>query len=159
MSVTTDKRTPTEEKFETGENFKALCVYTVQVCKNEKHFPKRDRWLLTQEIVKAAVKAYGHVMEANAVEVRTWEDYKLRRAHQVKARAKLKKLNAYIEVAMKALNLEPDRAETWQGYIKPCRELLAKWRESDRKRYKKVLDEHDALKKQRKKQDGHAGNG
>lgn len=140
MSITTDNRTPTEPKFETGEAFKALCVYTVQVCKNEKNFPKRDRWLLTQEVVKAAVKAYGHVIEANAIEVRTMEDYKLRREHQIKARAKLKKLNAYIEVAMLALSLEASRNNAWQGYISKCHDLLRKWRDSDRKRYKQTLD-------------------
>ena len=139
MSITTDNRTPTEPKFETGEAFKALCVYTIQVCKNEKNFPKRDRWLLTQEVVKAAVKAYGHVIEANAIEVRTMEDYKLRREHQIKARAKLKKLNAYIEVAMLALSLEASRNNAWQGYIGKCHDLLRNWRDSDRKRYKQTL--------------------
>lgn len=141
MSVTTDKRTPTEPKFETGEAFKALATYTIQICKNEKNFPKRDRWVLTQEIVKTAVKACGHVMEANGIEVQTMEDYKARRGHQVKARAKLKKLNAYIEIAMMCLSLDADRVDTWEGYVMSCMTLLTKWRESDRKRYKKKLTE------------------
>ena len=140
MSVTTDKRTPTEPKFETGEVFKALAGYTVTVCKSEKNFPKRDRWMLTAEIVRAAVKAYGHVIEANNIEVRTMEDYKLRRQHQIKARAKLKKLNAYIEIAMIALTLEPERVDTWEDYINTCYRMLAKWRESDRKRYKALIN-------------------
>ena len=151
MSITTDKRTPTEPRFETGEKFKALCVYTVQVCKNEKNFPKRDRWLLTQEIVKAAVKAYGHIIEANNIEVKTMDDYCLRRRHQIKAKAKLKKLNAYTEIALLVLNLDAAKIDTWQGYVSSCKEMLAKWRDSDRKRFKKVIDKTE--------KDGNAGNG
>ncbi len=141
MSVTTDNRTPTEPRFETGEVFKALCTYTVQVCKNERNFPKRDRWLLTQEIVKAAVKAYGHVIEANSIEVKTIEDYKLRRMHQVKAKTKLKKLNAYAEVAHMALSLDGSKIDTWQEYLGTCMTMLSRWRDSDRKRYKTLLNE------------------
>ena len=152
MSVTTDKRTPTNPKFETGEAFKTLAVYTVTVCKSEKNFPKRNRWMLTQEIVKAAVKAYGHAVEANAVEVMTMRDYELRREHQVKARAKLKKLSAYTEIALLALGLDATKIDVWQGYVKTCKDLLGKWRESDRKRYKKLLEEQQ-------RQYGHAGDG
>ena len=135
MAVTTDNRTPTEPRFETGDAFKGLCIYVVQLCKSENNFPKRDRWLLTQEITKAAIKAYGHILEANDIEVKTLDDYKLRRKHQVKAKAKLKKLVAYAEVAYEALNLGGERLDTLYSYVKPCKEKLSAWRASDRKRY------------------------
>ncbi len=151
MAITTDKRSPTEPRFETGDAFKGLCIYMMQICKNEKNFPKRDRWLLTQEIVKAAVKAYGHVMEANAIDVKTRSDYKLRRKHQVKAKAKLKKLTNYAEIAYEALNLGGERLETLYGYIDSCKNLLSSWRESDRKRYASIV------RKPKKEKDVKAG--
>lgn len=139
MSVTVDKRTPTEPRFETGEKFKALAIYTVQICKNEKHFPKRDRWMLTQQIVNTAIKAYGNVTAANGIEVKTLRDYELRREYQVKARAKLKKLAAYAEIAYAALNLGEDRLGVMAEYIKSCMDILSAWRASDRKRYRNLL--------------------
>lgn len=148
MSVVKGDRSKTSERLETAETLKGLCTYTVQICKNEKNFPKRDRWVLTQHIVKEAVKAYTHAKKANEVEVVTMDDYKLRRRHQVKCRLNLKALIALIEVAHLVLSLEADRVEYWTGYAVQAEKLLAGWRASDRKRYKKLLTEEQNQTKQ-----------
>ena len=54
MSVPKGKRT--EGKLQVLVELQALCAYTIQICKNEKNFPKRDRWILTQHIVKLAIE-------------------------------------------------------------------------------------------------------
>lgn len=87
MSVVKGKRTPTDSKLETAERFKMLCSYTLTICKNEKHFPKRNRWLLTAPIVKSSVDAYAYIKRANAVEVVTYRDYEQRREYQIRAKA------------------------------------------------------------------------
>ena len=66
-------------------------------------------------------------------------------------KAKLKKLNAYTEIALLVLNLDAAKIDTWQGYVSSCKEMLAKWRDSDRKRFKKVIDKTE--------KDGNAENG
>ncbi len=35
---------------------KQLAIYTVKICTNEKNFPKRYRWCITQEIVQTALR-------------------------------------------------------------------------------------------------------
>ena len=63
MSVAKGDRKETSTNLETAKMLKGLCVYTIQICKNEKNFPKRDRWILTAPIVKCAVKAYQKVFQ------------------------------------------------------------------------------------------------
>jgi len=119
---------------------KGLCVYTIQICKNEKNFPKRDRWILTAPIVKCAVKAYAKVLEANAITVVKLDDYMMRRKCQIQARKKLKAMIGLVEIAYTTLSLEESRLEYWTGYIKGCMDILSKWRAADRKRYAKQLN-------------------
>ena len=140
MAVAKGDRSKTSEKLETTEILKGLCVYTIQITKNEKNFPKRDRWILTQHIVKEAVKAYTHARKANAVEVVTADDYRIRRAHQVKARTCLESLLSLIEIAHIVLNLDADRVEYWAQFAINAGKMLAAWRASDRKRYKAKLE-------------------
>ena len=111
MSVAKGDRKQGSDNLEVEKLAKGLCVYTIQICKNEKNFPKRDRWILTNEIVSCAVKAYGKIREANSITVTTLDDYMLRRKDQIKARKKLKRMEGLVEIAGDVLSLErgPDR--------------------------------------------------
>ena len=140
MSVAKGDRKDSSCNLETARTMNGLCVYTIQICKNEKNFPKRDRWILTAPIVKCAVKAYAKVLEANAIVVVKLDDYMMRRKCQIQARKKLKAMLGLIEIAYTTLSLEDDRLEYWTGYVKSCLELLSKWRAADRKRYAKQLN-------------------
>lgn len=46
---------------------RTLCAYTITICKNERHFPKRDRWILTQPIVTEALNIMTCLRRANAM--------------------------------------------------------------------------------------------
>ena len=129
----------TESKLQVLTELQALCTYTIQICKNERNFPKRDRWILTQHIVKLAVDAYALARKANAVRVATMEDYKLRRGWQVECRSCLEALLGMIEIAYLSLALESKRVEFWTGQVISAEEKLAAWRNSDRKRYRDIL--------------------
>ena len=146
MSVAKGDRRETSTNLETAKTLQGLCVYTIQICKNEKNFPKRDRWILTAPIVKCAVTAYRKVLEANAITVVRMEDYLMRRECQMKARNKLKAMLGLIEIAYTVLSLEESRLAYWTEYVKTCLNLLSKWRASDRKRYAKQLNDEIARK-------------
>lgn len=140
MSVAKGDRKESSSNLETAKMLKGLCFYTIQICKNEKNFPKRDRWILTAPIVKCAVKAYAKVLEANAITVVKLDDYMMRRKCQIQARKKLKAMIGLVEIAYTTLSLEESRLEYWTGYIKGCMDILSKWRAADRKRYAKQLN-------------------
>lgn len=134
----------TESKLQVLVELQALATYTIQICKNEKNFPKRDRWILTQHIVKLAVDAYALARKANAVRVVTMEDYKLRRGYQVECRSSLEALLGMIEIAYLSLTLDGDRVEFWTKTVMSAEEKLGAWRNSDRKRYKELLSDGNA---------------
>ena len=83
-----------------------LCAYTVTVCKNEKNFPKRDRWILTQPIVTEALSVMSCIRHANSVRVETQQDYDYRRNQQVQAYAHAEALLTLMDVqrAMRRTN-------------------------------------------------------
>ena len=137
MSVIKAKRS--EGKLQVLIQANNLCVYTVQICKNEKYFPKRDRWIMTQHIVHEALDVLCCIKRANAVNVATLEDYKYRRAQQVEAYSHAEALLTLLDVAYITLCIESQRIEFWTGQIISVENLLKKWRESDRKRYKSIL--------------------
>ena len=134
----------TEGKLQVLTELQALCVYTIQICKNEKNFPKRDRWILTAHIVRHAVDAYSFARQANAVRVATVEDYKLRREYQIRCRTSLEALLGLIEIAYISLNLSGDRVEFWTKSVVSAEEKLSAWRSSDRKRYRDILKDGNA---------------
>lgn len=137
MSVIKAKRS--EGKLEILTQANNLAVYTVQICKNEKYFPKRDRWIMTQHIVREALDVLTCIKRANAVNVATWDDYRYRRAQQVEAYSHAEALLTLLDVAYLTLSIESARIEFWTGQIISTENLLKKWRESDRKRYKAIL--------------------
>ena len=115
MSVIKAKRQP--GKFEVLVKVREMCAYTIQICKNEKNFPKRDRWILTQPIVNEALAVMTCIRRANAVRVVRKEDYVYRRSQQVEAFAHAEALLALIDIAYTALGVESCRVEHWTGLI------------------------------------------
>ncbi len=112
-----------------------MCSYTLTICKNEKNFPKRDRWILTQPIVSEALSVMTCLRRSNAVRVETQLDYDYRRNQQVMAFGHAEALLTLIELAFVTLSLECDRVEHWTGLILETETLIQKWRRSDKERY------------------------
>ena len=144
MSVAKGDRGRTADNLETARVLKGLCVYTIQICKNEKNFPKRDRWLLTQPIVKCAVNAYAQARKANSIRVTTEDDYRLRRRYQTKAKANLEALLGLIEIAYDGLSLDGERVAYWTRCVMEAERLMSAWKASDRKRFRKIQEDDPA---------------
>ena len=140
LSVVKGNRAETAKNLEAANAARALCVYTITICKSEKNFPKRNRWLLTQPIVEQSVKAYTHIRKANAIKVVAWDDYKLRRKHQIKARTCCEALLGLIDIAYEVLGENGVNIEHWVKLTTQAENILAAWRASDRKRYKELKD-------------------
>lgn len=142
MSVIKAKRQP--GKFEVLVKVREMCAYTLQICKNEKNFPKRDRWILTQPIVNEALTVLACIRRANAIRVTRKEDYTYRRSQQIEAFAHAEALLALIDIAYIALSIESSRVEHWTGLVLEVEDKLGGWRKSDRERYKHLLSEEAA---------------
>ena len=112
-----------------------LSAYTVTICKNEKSFPKRDRWILTQPIVTEALSIMSCIRRANAVRVETQADYDYRRNQQVQAYSHAEALLTLMDIAYDVLSVESERIQHWTGLVLEVETLAQKWRRSDGTRY------------------------
>ena len=112
-----------------------LCAYTLTICKNEKNFPKRGRWILTQPIVTEALSIMSCIRHANAVRVEMQLDYDYRRNQQIQAYAHAEALLTLMDVAYEVLNVESERIQHWTGLVLEVETLVQKWRRSDGVRY------------------------
>lgn len=140
MSVIKAKRK--EGKLTVLIKARELCVYTVTICKNEKNFPKRDRWIMTQPIVNEAISIFACARRANAVKVETSEDYRYRRSQQIQAYSACEALLSLIAIAYDTLNIEDSRVEHWTGLVITVEDYLQRWTREDKKRWEEYAAEN-----------------
>jgi hypothetical protein len=133
MSVPEGKRT--ESKLEVQTKAKALALYTVSICGNEKVFPKRDRWAVTNRIVSTALTIMEEVDVANDIYVSTQGDFELRRRSQTIALSNTAKLLGLMELSYVKYSIDGDRMKHWAQMVIDARELIKKWRQTDKDRY------------------------
>ena len=136
MTVIKSKRQ--SGKFEILSKVREMCTYTITICKNEKNFPKRDRWILTQPIVSEALAVMTCIRRANAVKVVECDDYTYRRRQQIEALSHLEALLSLIDLAYVELSIESTRVEYWTGLVLYVEDKLKGWRKSERERYKSI---------------------
>ena len=136
MSVPEGKRT--ESKLEVQTRAKQLAAYTVGICTNEKTFPKRERWAITNRIVSTALTIMEEVDVANDIYVSTRGDFELRRRSQTIALSHTAKLLGLMELAYIKFDIDGKRMKHWTQMVFDTRELIKKWRQTDKDRYGKI---------------------
>lgn len=137
MSVRSGDRT--QGKLQVLDLATKLCTYTMKMCKNEKHFPKSQRWLLTSRITGEALDAMTCIRRANAtlvdgpdMEIR----HDFRSAQQTEAHGHLCALYSLIDVAYNLHEgLGEDSVRYWTEMIRDTDEKLKAWIRSDQKSY------------------------
>lgn len=115
-----------------------LASYTMEICSNEKNFPKHYRWCLTSKIVDAAVAICENLTLANAVFVQDKSDYLLRKEYQNKALASTYSLLTIMDIAYRRLKIDNDRIEFWTGLVIEVQNYIRSWKKSDGERYKTI---------------------
>lgn len=133
MSVPEGKRS--ESKLEVQTKSKELAKYTITICSNEKIFPKRDRWVLTNRIVSTSLIIMEEVDTANDIFVVTKGDFELRRRSQTIALSNTAKLLGLMELAYNKYYIEDSKIIFWTQLVKTTRDLIRKWRQKDKERY------------------------
>lgn len=116
-----------------------LASYTIQICRNEKVFPKSQRWIMSQRIVNECVDAMTCIRRANSVMVYTSEDFKYRRVQQVEAHAHLDALLSLIDLAFTSFDIEARKIEYWTGLALSTDDKLKSWMKADKQRYKNII--------------------
>ena len=137
MSVVAGKRGEGDLKVITVSG--DLCDYTLQITSNEKHFPKRYRWNITNRILQITFDIDDHIIYANSVYVREGDGSLLRRqTHQLEALEMTNVLLRNIDRAYRRLGIDSDRIEFWTGQIKELQRLIRGWYRKDKERYEHI---------------------
>ena len=108
-----------------------LATYTVHICSNEKNFPKRYRWCITQKIVESAININNYVNMANSVYVKDNADYLLRKEYQTTALAETYALLSMIDLAYRTFGIDSNRIEYWTRLIHEVQNLIRNWRKKE----------------------------
>ena len=113
MAVVAGKRKDGELKFLT--NSAQLAKYTMDICGNEKCFPKRYRWCFIGKIVDAAIEVFVVAFRANKVYVEPGDmDAAMRRFNlQSESIEASYQLEALANLAYMMFGLEESRIEFW----------------------------------------------
>ena len=131
MSVVKSKRGQGKLLVYTRSN--ELAVYTIKICSNEKHFPKKYRWCITNKLVDCALTINNCVSAANAIYIADGDEeaHKMRRNYQTKALAESYALLSMIDIAYRTFGIESDRIEFWTRLVKDVQGLIRNWRKSE----------------------------
>ena len=135
MAVVKSKRG--ENELDVITKSRELAVYTVKVCTNEKNFPKRYRWCVTNKIVESATEIHRNIRKANEVFVKDNSDYLLRKKYQNKALAEIGGLLGDMDIAFELYGVDDKRMFHWTGLVINVQVLLRNWKKSDDKRFNK----------------------
>lgn len=114
------------------------CKHTLTVCKSEKNFPKRDRWILTSKIVDEANGILQCCIMANNITVQSVRDFELRRQYQMQAKGHAMNQLALIRLAYEVLSLEISE-DYWIELVDKTLVLLSGWMDSDRRKHAHLL--------------------
>jgi len=136
MAVPEGKRTKSKLAFHTKAV--ELAKYTTTICNNNKIFPKRDRWMVSNRIVSASITILTSVVKANGIFVSTQKDYQARREHQEIARDSTLELLALMDLAYAKYPIESRRIKHWTSLVVEERSLILKWMKSDKERFKNL---------------------
>jgi len=134
MSVPKSKRT--QGKLEVLTKARRLKAYTLQICTNEQHFPKRYRWCITNNIVQEVVEICRKIVRANSVKVENSVDKERRLLFQKEAYELTEVLLEDIDTAYMFFHLTTKRVEFWTTEVMELQKLLKGWMRSDAERYK-----------------------
>ena len=134
MSVPVNQRK--QGKLEVCLKAHDLCVYTLQITKNEKVFVKDYQAQLTDKIVQCAMDIHLNIWMANNCRVACAEDYALRRRFQNLALSNCVSLLSLIDLAQSIFHLSGKRVTYWSQKVIDVRTLVRSWKASDAQRYK-----------------------
>lgn len=137
MSVIRSQRSLSDMEF--LNTARQLEIYTIRKCVNT--IPKRYTFYLGENLAKAATAVYENVKKGNSVYPTNAHEVQIRRDFFIKAYVELQSLVSQIEVAYELLHFDTKVLEEWSTLIAQEINLVKGVMESDKKKYKKLLEQ------------------
>ena len=136
MSVPVPQRS--ESKLEVQVKCEELVRHTIHITSNPNVFdPKYQAFI--NRIVDTAISVGQDVWHANGIKVTTAEQYRERRGLQDRAIRQVNVLLYLMTIAKKLFHLRGSKYRAWVGKARDAKELARKWRDSDARRYGRLV--------------------
>lgn len=129
MSVLQSKRS--ESPLSVITKSEDLVVYTLRVVGNEKNFPKRYRWCITNTIVQESKQILRTLTFANSLRIDSEDESRKRVMMQREALAHTFCLLTEINIAYKLFGIQESRIKCWVALIMEIQRLIKAWIKSD----------------------------
>ena len=114
-----------------------LLHYKNQICNTENYFPKRIRWMTTNDIIKYTYKIVDCIVFANSIKVENEDDFTRRYNFQKSAYEITFVLINRINLAYIEQNIDGHKMEVWAKKIYAVQYLLKSWMSRDKARFLK----------------------
>jgi len=136
MSKLENQRDP--GKYDSVEKAKELAGYVIRLTSNEKKFPKRYRFTVTEKIINRALSIADCLAMANEIFPNTVVELDRRILYMKEARASCRSLLLMVEVAANTFNVQPSTFRELTVSVKDLKKHVTAWIEKDKERFKKI---------------------
>lgn len=142
MSVNVGQRnvpdTPQNRQLNACWKARGVALHTIKICTNKNIFLPEYQSALTNDLIQTAKNIYKNVWKANNIRVTQSVHWKYGSRLQMEAILDCNDLLASIGLARALFHLKGKKVEYWSQMVIEARVLIAKWHESDKKRYSNI---------------------
>ena len=114
---------------------KELAAYTLRITHNEKVFPKRYRFSMTERILEKTMNILTELIEANELYPHNKAEFEARQLKQRRAMANCRSLLTLIDLCYEAFNIDTGKIEFWTRSVVEVRKLTIAWLRKDEERF------------------------
>lgn len=135
ISVPVFKRSP--NKLQAYTDVIKMATYTIQMCENDKVFPKKCRWNICSRIIDLCLECVVLTRKANKIHPTDIEQARLRVKLQYEVLLNFDALYCLMDIAYQTYNIPSEKIATWSKIIVETEKNYYAWRKSDIARFKK----------------------
>jgi hypothetical protein len=134
MSVMAAKRS--EGTLDVIIKAKELCIHTIKITHNEKVFPKRYRFSITEKLQTQTIEILMLLVEANEIYPKTKAEAEERMLLQKRACAKCRSLLTMIDISKELFGMDMGKVAYWAKLAAEVRNKAVAWQVKDSERFK-----------------------
>lgn len=118
---------------------KELAAYTLRITHNEKVFPKRYRFSMTERILEKTMNILTELIEANELYPHNKRELEARQLKQRQAMAYCRSLLTLVDICYEAFSIDTGKIEFWTRSVVEVRNLTIGWIKKDEERFRNLL--------------------
>lgn len=126
----------TQGDYDILQKAKEIAGYVLKITHNEKNFPKRYRFSVTNKLQEKAMDIIANLIEAYEIYPNSQAEFDERLSRMKVARAEIRSLLALTEVAATAFEIKASTFEYLTRQLMDLKKHLTAWIQSDLKRFK-----------------------